>query len=169
MNGELEKANSQGTAQMLSIRKMQRREKIFVQEMVETMIGGPNAATTAKAEVEKYCSSADFQVFIAEIGGALAGFGVIKNNPFEGGDGIAELGLFQIRKEFRNQGIGTRLLNSIEQEMRSASIRKIYTMTNPKNLQAVCYWLKRGFEFEARLHGVNVATDYYLLSKGIAE
>jgi N-acetylglutamate synthase-like GNAT family acetyltransferase len=154
---------------MLSIRKMQAKDKEFIQEMIETMIGGPNVSRTAELEMEKYCNQQDFHVIVAEIESNIVGFGVIKNNPFEGGDGISELGLFQIKKEYRNQGIGTKLLASIEQSQVSASIRKIYTKTNPKNLHAVCYWLKHGFEFEARLYKMNVDTDYYLLSKELAK
>jgi len=129
------------------------------------MIGGPNASETAAIEIEKYSTNRDFQVFIAKIDSSTVGFGVVKNNPFEGGDGIAELGLFQIKEEYRNQGIGTMLFNSIENTLRAAATRKLYTKVNPKNIRAVVYWLRRGFEFEARLSRMNIDTDYYLLSK----
>jgi GNAT superfamily N-acetyltransferase len=152
---------------MVSIRNMQLKDKTIIQDMIENMIGGPNVAETAKSEVEKYSNQQDFQVFVAEIALEIVGFGVIRKNPFEGGDGIAELGLFQIRRECRNQGIGTQLFNAIEENLRSASVRKLYTKTNTKNLQAAYYWLKHGFEFEARLNNMNAKTDYYLLSKDL--
>ncbi len=152
---------------MLSIRNMQGNDANELQGMIANMIGGLNKQEIARQELARYRSQNDFVVYVAEIDGRLAGFGVVKYNPFEGSDGVAELGLFQTKEEFRNRGIGTELLRRIETDLKARRLRKLYTTTNPKNLLAVTYWLKKGFEFEARLSNMNVDTDYYLLSKSL--
>jgi hypothetical protein len=57
---------------------------------------------------------------MTDLSASPEGFGVIRNEPLEGSERIAELGLFPV------------------------------DAMHPGNLTAVCFWLKRGFEFEAR-------------------
>jgi GNAT superfamily N-acetyltransferase len=97
--------------------------------------------------------------------GQVAGFGVIRSNPLEGSDAIAELGLFQVEGALRGKGIGAGLHNSIESKLKARGTRKLYTTTNPRNIKAVRFWIGQGFEFEARRTKLNLDTNYYLLSK----
>ena len=86
---------------------MRNSDRVAVTEMIMNVIGGTNLRRAAEAEVEKYLSSKDYRVLVAQEGKAPVGFGVIRYDPFEGSGAVAELGLFQINEECRGRGIGT--------------------------------------------------------------
>jgi ribosomal protein S18 acetylase RimI-like enzyme len=150
---------------VIAVRMMMRQDRRVLQKWIAGMIGDPNKDEVASLEIDKYASHPGYRVFIAERDALAVGFGVIKYDPFEGSEGIAELGLFQIDIGYRGHGLGTELFGTLMELLKADGIRKIYTMVHPSNISAVCFWLKRGFEFEARLTKFNKEKDYYLIAR----
>lgn len=87
------------------------------------------------------------QIFLAKNKGQIVGnlwIGTMDDTEraHHGGLGIA------ILKDYLNQGLGTAMLNKAERWAKKKKLRKIRVRVVDQNLQAVLFFLKRGFTFE---------------------
>jgi len=93
----------------------------------------------------------------------VKGFCVVKFNPFEGGNGIAEIVFLGIDTHNKRNGLGTKLIQSLEQILKENGIRKIYVKTSVRNKPAICFWIKQDYKFEVRMldFSLELHDDYY--------
>ncbi len=144
---------------------MRPSEATLVRDMLASMIGGRDPAAGAREELCRMTGSADWRVLVFESAGQLIGFCALKDNPFEGADNASEIVFFHIDGSVRGCGLGTLCLAAVEQGLATRGVRTVYAKVNPSNRPAVCFWITRGYEFQARLLRVNGAQDLYLLAK----
>lgn len=103
-------------------------------------------------------------VYVVEVFNLVKGFGVVKFNPFEGGNGIAEIVFLGINSENKRTGLGSKLVQYLEQILKNNGIRKIYVKTSVSNKPAICFWIMQNYKFEARMLDFSLKSydDYYL-------
>jgi ribosomal protein S18 acetylase RimI-like enzyme len=115
------------------------------------MIGDANPQKVATSVVDDFFNSKNYKVFVIEEFGTFIGFGVLKSNPFEGANGIAEIVWLGINKDQKRKGFGCSIVKYIEQHAKQMGIRKIYVKTSTNNKSAVCFWVMQNYKFEARM------------------
>lgn len=90
----------------------------------------------------------DFRFFIAEKEGTVVGYaGVL----FQQNAGRAELGPICVSDEFRNTGLGSRLLEKAVEFMRERSIHRITAKVKSGNQEGMLFFQTNGFKKEAVL------------------
>jgi ribosomal protein S18 acetylase RimI-like enzyme len=65
------------------------------------------------------------------------------------------LGWFIVRKKFRRNRIGTKLLRKVERDLKAMRKRKLFVSTEDNNKEAKSFYTANGFRTE------RVVTDYY--------
>ena len=108
-------------------------------------------------------NSESYMVYVVEVLKLVKGFCVIKFNPFEGGNGIVEIVFLGINTEHKRAGLGTKLVQYLEQTLNENGIRKIYVKTSVRNKPAICFWIMQEYKFEARMLDFSLKSydDYY--------
>jgi ribosomal protein S18 acetylase RimI-like enzyme len=138
-------------------------DRSVIEDLVQVMIGDEKPDEVAKAVVEEFYSNNSYKVFVIEGLGLTKGFGVIKFNPFEGGNGIAEIVWLGVDKLYKRTGLGTKLVVFMEEYLKENNIRKVYVKTSTKNKSAICFWVMQNYKFEARMLNFSLKSydDYY--------
>jgi len=90
----------------------------------------------------------DFRFFIAEVNGEIVGFlGVV----FYTNVGRAEIGPIAIDEEYKNSGVGSKLLEECENFLRAIRTRRVISKVKYDNNEGINFFKKNGFEQEAVL------------------
>lgn len=150
------------TLEIIRIANINDRYKI--EELVKVMIGDEKLDEVAKSVVDDLFINSAYRVYVIEVLSSVKGFGVMKFNPFEGGNGIAEIAWLGIDKQNKRTGFGSKLVQYMEQILKENNIRKIYVKTSMKNKSAICFWIMQDYKFEARMLDFSLKShdDYYL-------
>ena len=151
--------------EIMNVRRATVEDGPIVIEYIGRMIGGSNRKETAAAEFAKYRKSSDYTIHLAELNVEPVGFGLVKHHAFDGSDNVEEIVFLLIDERHRRKGMASNMLKTIEAEQRKRSTRKSYVKVNTANIQATCFWINQGYEFEVRLLQLNQSTDYYLMEK----
>ncbi|WP_209122197.1 arsinothricin resistance N-acetyltransferase ArsN1 family A [Alkalihalobacillus sp. BA299] len=86
-----------------------------------------------------------YSVIVAEINGKVVGWASL--NPYStrsAYDGVADLSIY-IHREYRGQGVGSKLLKSLDQIARANHFYKIILFTFPHNALAQALYRKNGY------------------------
>jgi len=146
------------------IRKAKIEDKKTIINLISMMIGDEDKESTAKIVVEELYAFDCYHTFVLENESSIQGYIVLKTNPFDGGGNLGEIVFLGVDKGARKKGHGSDLVAFIENYARELNMRKLYIKTSPLNKQAVCFWINRDYQFEARMidfSGINI-DDYYL-------
>jgi N-acetylglutamate synthase-like GNAT family acetyltransferase len=149
---------------MESIRIAAVQDSPALEELVKPMLGDAYPEEVARAVVGEFFTNTAYKTYVLETAGTVAGFGVLKYNPFEGGNQLAEIVWLAVSRQYHRTGIGTRLVQYLESLARENSVRKLYIKTSVPNKPAVCFWVMQGYQFEARMLDFSAKglDDYYL-------
>lgn len=153
---------------METIRAADIHDRNDIEKLIKVMLGDENTDEVAKSIVDDFFMNGAYNVYVIEVLNLVKGFGVIKFNPFEGGNGIAELVFLGINTENKRTGLGSKLVQYLEQILKQNGIRKIYVKTSITNKPAICFWIMQDYKFEARMLDFSLESyDDYYLGKGI--
>jgi len=146
-----------------------REDTLSLVQLVKVMIGDQNSDDVARGIVQDFYANLQFTVFACEETSQIKGFAVLKQESFEGANGVAEIVWLGIEQKYKRQGLGTLLVHHVEQYAIENEIRKLYIKTNSSNTKdAVCFWIMQDYEFEARLLDFGWEWhDDYLLGKNL--
>jgi len=151
------------------IRTANRKDNASLEQLIRVMIGDQNADDVAREIVQDFFANSQFTVFVYEEESQVKGFVVVKQESFEGANGVAEIVWLGIEQKYKRQGLGTLLVHHVEQYAIENGIRKLYIKTNSsKSKDAICFWIMQDYEFEARLLDFGwEGHDDYLLGKNL--
>ncbi len=150
---------------METIRVADINDRYDIEELIKVMLGDEDAGEVARSLADSFLMNNESYIgYVIEVQNLVKGFCVIKFNPFEGGNGIAELVFLGIDMENKRTGLGTKLLQYLERILKEKGIRKIYVKTSVRNKPAICFWIMQGYKFEARMLDFSLEShdDYYL-------
>ena len=152
---------------MVNIRNAYKGDKNKLIEFVKSMVGDSNPAEVAEKVVNDFFEKKNMNTFMVEVEEKRIGFFVLKEDPFEGADSVAEIVWLKIDEPYQRKGYGNRAVKYLEKFASKKDIRKVYVKTSSKNKQAVCFWIKAGYKFEARLLDFSYEghDDYFLTKK----
>lgn len=152
---------------MESIRIADINDRNHIEKLIKVMIGDKNPDKVAKSLVDDFFINSSYMVYVVEVLNLIKGFGVIKFNPFEGGNGIVEIVFLGIDTKNKRIGLGSKLVQYLEQVLKEKDIRKIYVKTSVTNKSATCFWIMQNYKFEARMLDFSLKSydDYYLGKK----
>ena len=139
-------------------------DKEVLKDLVKVMLGNENVDEVAEEVVSEFYSNDIYNVFVIEVENVVRGFGVAKLNQFEGAENVGEIVWLSINKDYKRQGLASKLLKYIEEFAKEKGMRKIYIKTNVGNKAGVCFWIMQGYMFEARMLDFTAKSydDYYL-------
>lgn len=149
---------------METIRVADINDKYNIEKLIKVMLGDENADEVAKSLVDGFfMNSESYMVYVVEVLNLVKGFCVIKFNPFEGGNGIVEIVFLGIDTDHKRTGLGTKLVQYLEQTLKENGVRKIYVKTSVRNKPAICFWIMQEYKFEARMLDFSLKSydDYY--------
>ncbi|MCD4714379.1 MAG: GNAT family N-acetyltransferase [Clostridiales bacterium] len=148
----------------MKIRRGKIQDKDSIRKLVEMMIGDEDKEIVSNNVVEDLFKLEHFNIFVMETMNGISGYIVIKTNPFDGGGELGEIVFLGVDENSRNLGYGIELVKFVEDFARKENIRKLYVKTNPHNKKAVCFWINRDYQFEARMKDFSKLNidDYYL-------
>jgi ribosomal protein S18 acetylase RimI-like enzyme len=149
---------------METIRVADINDKYDIEKLIKVMLGDENADEVAKSLVDGFFMNREsYMVYVIEVLNLVKGFCVIKFNPFEGGNGIVEIVFLGIDTEHKRVGLGTKLVQYLEQTLKENGVRKIYVKTSVRNKPAICFWIMQDYKFEARMLDFSLKSydDYY--------
>jgi ribosomal protein S18 acetylase RimI-like enzyme len=149
---------------MESIRIADINDRYDIEKLIKVMLGDNDPDKIAKSLVDDFFISSSYMVYVVEVLNLVKGFGVVKFNPFEGGNGIAEIVFLGIDTENKRSGLGRKLVQNLEQILKNNGIRKIYVKTSVTNKSAICFWIMQNYKIEARMLDFSLKSydDYYL-------
>ena len=152
---------------MVNIRIAEKEDKDKLIDFVISMVGDSNPAEVAQNVVQDFFENEKVNIFIVETAGKRIGFTVLKEAPFEGATNVAEIVWLKIAEPYQRKGYGNKAVKYLEKFASEKDIRKVYVKTSSKNRQAVCFWIKAGYKFEARLLDFSYEgkDDYFLTKK----
>lgn len=91
-------------------------------------------------------------MFIAEVGGVPAGYGIITYGfDFEYGGRDAFMTELFVAERFRNIGVGRALMAHIEAFAKTSGVRALHLIVRPDNGRAQVVYRHNGFTFDPRL------------------
>ena len=136
-------------------------------EFVKSMVRDSNPAEVAENVVNDFFEKKNMNTFMVEVEEKRIGFSVLKEEPFEGAPNVAEIVWLKVDEPYQRKGYGNRAVKYLEKFASEKDIRKVYVKTSSKNKQAVCFWIKAGYKFEARLLDFSYEghDDYFLTKK----
>lgn len=140
-------------------------DRYDIEKLIKVMLGDENPDEVSKSLVSDFfMNSESYTVYVIEVLNLVKGFCVVKFNPFEGGNGIAEFVFLGIDTENKRIGLGTKLVQYLEQVLKENGVRKIYVKTSVRNKSAICFWIMQDYKFEARMLDFSLEShdDYYL-------
>jgi amino-acid N-acetyltransferase len=121
------------TNEYQAIRRAQKKDARGIHHLIKNSVENEELLPRTRAEIERHIG--DYYVF--EIDGNLAGcialhfFADVKK---------AEMACVCVAGKYENQGIGTRLIQYVEEQARQNAVREVLCLTT----QAVNYFLKKG-------------------------
>ena len=152
---------------LIKIRQVISADREILKRFVSNMIGDINCEEVAAEVVEDFYSHEQYYVLVVEEQD-VQGFAVLKFEPFEGANGVAEIVWLGVGQQYRRHHVGTNLIKQIEDYATAKGVRKVYIKTSPGNKIAVCFWIIQGYRFEARLLDFGgKGFDNYLLGKDL--
>ncbi|GIP37763.1 N-acetyltransferase [Paenibacillus sp. J31TS4] len=88
-----------------------------------------------------------FEIFVAEVGGRQAGFGVLRKNGEPGAAGGSGM-IYDVfvAPAARGSGVGTALLKYMMEESAKSGYRTVRLMVNADNAAAIALYRKLGFQ-----------------------
>jgi N-acetylglutamate synthase-like GNAT family acetyltransferase len=143
-------------------------DRYDIERLIKLMLGDENPDEVAKSLVDGFfINSTSYVVYVIEVLNLVKGFCVVKFNPFEGGNGIAEFVFLGIDTQNKRTGLATKLVQSLEQILKENGIRKMYVKTSVRNKSAICFWIMQDYKFEARMLDFSLEShdDYYFGKK----
>lgn len=148
---------------MESIRIADINDRNHIEKLIKVMLGDKEPEKMAKLLVDDFFLNSSYMVYVIEVLNLVKGFGVVKFNPFEGGNGIAEIVFLGIDTERKRTGLGCKLVHYFEQVLKDKGIRKVYVKTSVTNKPAICFWIMQNYKFEARMLDFSLKSydDYY--------
>jgi ribosomal protein S18 acetylase RimI-like enzyme len=84
-------------------------------------------------------------------------------------DGIGMLGFLGVKKERRNESVGSKLLNRFLEEAKKRNAHKVWLFTSPNLHSAIELYVKRGFVPEGYLRRHSHGLDLIIYSKFLNE
>jgi len=107
-------------------------------------------------DLRKKLKKKDCHFFIAEDQGKTIGFieGCVENSPpFYKYPRKGNIGPTFIKKEYRNKGVGKKLVKEMLGRFKSKNIKWIQITTHAKNTKSIKFWKKMGFkEYSVRMN-----------------
>lgn len=100
---------------MESIRVADINDRYDIEKLIKVMLGDNDPDKIAKLVVDDFFLNNSYMIYVVEVLNLVKGFGVAKFNPFEGGNGIAEIVFLGIDSENRRTGLGSKLVQYLEQ------------------------------------------------------
>lgn len=98
----------------------------------------------------------DYRFFVVEDEGKTVGFieGCIRKTPsFYKYSRKGEVGPIFVKKEYRNKGVGKKLVKEMLNWFKSKNIKWIQLTTHAKNINSIKFWKKLGFkEYSIRMN-----------------
>jgi len=148
------------------IREVKPQDRPVLVELVSMMIGDSNREEVANIIVDDFYTNVLFTTFVSEAEGKVTSYLSYKREPFEGSNQVGEIVFLGTKESSRKQGHGHNLVKHIEEFSKTKGIRKLYVKTSPANTRAVCFWIKNGYQFEARMKDFSCDNvDAYFLGK----
>ncbi len=146
------------------IRKANIDDKETIRQLIAMMICDKDHEKVSHEVIEDLYKFENNRIFVLEENDIVHGYIVLKINPFEGGGNLGEIVFLGVDETSRNKGFGIELVDYVETYAIKENIRKLYVKTNPDNKRAVCFWIKRNYQFEARMKNFSDTNidDYYL-------
>jgi len=120
-----------------------------LKDIKDILIGYPSPTGSVWSEdlIERMVSDALREqpdgVFVAEIGGRVAGFAIVMYRDWLN---IAYLDFIQVRTGFIGKGVGHRLIEKCKNWAGDRGARIIYTETGADNERAVRFYKRHGFQ-----------------------
>lgn len=96
--------------------------------------------------VARLMSRPQCEVAVARLGSELVGFAAMELGP-----NIAELLLLAVSREHRREGIGTALLDFLEDEARTAGVEAVWLHVRARNNPAISFYEMGGYRIEEHL------------------
>jgi len=84
-------------------------------------------------------------------------------------DGVGILGFLGVRKERRNGGIGSKLLNKFLEEAKKRRAHKVWLFTSPNLRSAIRLYVRAGFVPEGYMRRHSYGSDLIIYSKFLNE
>ena len=84
-------------------------------------------------------------------------------------DGVGMLGFLGVKKERRNESVGSKLLNRFLEEAKKRNAHKVWLFTSPNLHSAIGLYVKRGFVPEGYLRRHSHGLDLIIYSKFLDE
>lgn len=145
----------------IAIRLAERRDAPQIAELSRRAIenGLPWSWTTRR--IEEAIADPDINVVVAKLSGAVIGFGLMEYE-----DDAAHLLLFAVDAPDRRQGLGSRLLDWLEQVARTAGISRFRVEARADNAGALAFYREHGYVESEQVLGMYFgAEDGVALSK----
>ena len=150
----------------MTIREICENDKQSLIKLVSMMIGNSDKEEVSNEVVDGFYSNKMFLTVVIEIDKKVKGYLSYKSEPFEGGNRVGEIVFLGVATDSRKSGYGNEMVKYIENFAYEKNINKIYIKTSPNNIKAVRFWVKQGYEFEARMKDFNGDNhDAYLMGK----
>ena len=146
------------------IRKAIIDDKETIRQLIAMMICDNDNEKVSHEVIEDLYKFENNRIFVLEENDIVHGYIVLKINSFEGGGNLGEIVFLGVDETSRNKGFGIELVDYVETYAIKENIRKLYVKTNPDNKRAVCFWINRNYQFEARMRNFSDTNidDYYL-------
>jgi|YelNatPaOPRAMG01_1025707.scaffolds.fasta_scaffold29624_2 ribosomal-protein-alanine N-acetyltransferase len=101
----------------------------------------PPGVCYSQEELAEFIAHRSSRTWVAEIDGSIVGFVVASREP----SGVAHIITIDVLEEQRRHGIGTALMNRVEEWAREARVRLIYLETAEDNRAAHRFYEARGY------------------------
>jgi ribosomal-protein-alanine N-acetyltransferase len=105
----------------------------------------------SKWSLKYYLNLPGADCLVAEEGKALAGFILAEENP-----PLGHIITLDVAEKFRKQGVGSRLLQEMEEHFVFRGVGAVLLETSVENKSGIAFWEKHGYRTEA------VVKKYYL-------
>ncbi len=99
------------------------------------------------------------------VNGELAGIVDYVPNRYEGSNGTAFLSLLMIAKQWRGAGLGGRVVEAVEQEMRRCGAHTVQSGVQANNPSAIRFWHRMGYRITGGPDLMPDSTVCYSLEK----
>lgn len=151
-----------------NIRGIQLEDRPALIGLVSMMIGDSNKDEVSNYIVDDFYNNKLFTTYVIASDDEVASYISYKREPFEGSNQVGEIVFLGTKEEHRKHGYGQALVEYIETYSRENGIRKLYVKTSPTNTRAVCFWIKNGYQFEARMKDFSCENvDAYFMGKSL--
>jgi GNAT superfamily N-acetyltransferase len=114
-------------------------------------LGYPAGAAQVRRRLERIAADPSSELFVAEVGGELAGLGGLHLLPLVEHDEVGcVLTAMVVAAKHRRQGIGAELVGAVEREARSRGCNRIVLSSADRRADAHAFYESLGFEATGR-------------------